>query len=129
MLQQDAQTIRGRQERFDNILSSVKGEKLYSVPILLGSKSFHRSFGLPSKSMVSSGKDGGEDVPVGKVALVAGHEVESHHSRDAPRRDNNSQEGSVKYIGTIRKEMKRILPRLLNLKMLRLLGGKLETQS
>ena len=79
-----------KQERFDNILSSVKGEKLYSVSVLLGSKSFRKSFGLLSKSMASSGEDGSKDVPVGKATLVMGDEGESHHSRDAPCRDNDS---------------------------------------
>ena len=65
--------------------------------------------------MASSGKDGGDDVPIGEVALVAGDEGESHHSR----------EGLVEYIGTIRKEMRRILPCLPDLTMLRLLGGKI----
>ena len=68
------------QERFDNNLSSVKGGNLYSVPILLGSKSFNRSFGLSFKSMASSGKDGREDIPSGEATPIARDKGESHHS-------------------------------------------------
>ena len=74
--------------------------------------------------MMSSGGDNGEDIPTGGAASIAGNEGESHHSRDELRRGDHSQDGSIEYIGTIRNEMRKVLPHLPDLTLLRLLGGK-----
>ena len=87
--------FKDEQDTFDNILSSVEGGKLYSVKVVLGSKSFHRSFGLPSKWMASSGVDDGEDIPAGRAAPIVGDEGESHHSRGELCQDDHSRDGSV----------------------------------
>ena len=60
-------------KRFDNILSSVEGGKLYSFKVVRGSKSFRRSFGFPSKSMASSDGDDG-DIPTGRATPVPSNE-------------------------------------------------------
>ena len=56
--------FKDEQGKFDNILSSVEGGKLYSIKVVLSSKYFHIRFGLP-KSMASSGGDGSKDIPTG----------------------------------------------------------------
>ena len=61
--------------------------------------------------MASSDGDGGGDILVGGETLVTNDEDESHHSRGKPCQDDHSRDGSVEYIKTIRKEMRRILPR------------------
>ncbi|GFZ00561.1 hypothetical protein Acr_14g0001960 [Actinidia rufa] len=79
--------------------------------------------------MVPSDGDNGEDIPTGGAAPVARNEGESHHSRDEPRRGDHSQDGSVEYIGTIRKEMRKVFPHLPDLTFLRLLGEKSDHSS
>ena len=74
--------------------------------------------------MASSGGDNAEDKLEDDVAHVAGNEGESHYSRDDPPRSDHFQDDSVKYIGTIRKCMRKTLPHLTDLKLLRFLGGK-----
>ncbi|GFZ10862.1 peptidoglycan-binding LysM domain-containing protein [Actinidia rufa] len=100
-----------------------------TLPQVLESKSFRRCFKLDSKSMVPSDGDNGEDIPTGGAAPVARNEGESHHSRDEPRRGDHSQDGSVEYIGTIRKEMRKVFPHLPDLTFLRLLGEKSDHSS
>ncbi|GFS42084.1 hypothetical protein Acr_00g0078020 [Actinidia rufa] len=58
--------------------------------------------------MASSGKDNGEGILTSGATLVMGDEGESHHSRDEPSRGDHSQYGLVEYIGTIRKEMRKL---------------------
>ena len=74
--------------------------------------------------MASSTGENGNDTLTGSIALIVGNEYESHHSQDEPRRGNHSRDSSVEYIRTIRKEMRRVLPRLPDLTLLRLLGQK-----
>ena len=76
--------------------------------------------------MAFSGGDDGEDILTGGATPVASDEGESHHSRGKPRRGDHSLDGSVEYIGTIKKEMRRVLPRLLNLTLLQLLWGNIQ---
>ena len=81
--------------------------------------------GTPFESMVSSSEENGKDILTGGATPIAGDEGKSHHSRYELHRDDHSQDSSVEYIGTIKKEMRRILPRLPDLTMLRLLGRKI----
>ena len=74
--------------------------------------------------MVSSGGDKAEDKLAGNAAHVVGTEGESHHSRDDPPRGDHSRDDSVEYIGTIRKGMKKVLPYIPDVTLLRLLGEK-----
>ncbi|GFS41412.1 hypothetical protein Acr_00g0074140 [Actinidia rufa] len=74
--------------------------------------------------MTSSNGNNGEKKLVGDAAHVAANEGESHHFRDDPPRGDHSRDGSDEYIGTIRKEMRKVLTCLPNLTLLRLLGGK-----
>ncbi|GFS29092.1 hypothetical protein Acr_00g0005310 [Actinidia rufa] len=77
--------------------------------------------------MVSTSRDNGEDISIGGVALVTGNNGESHHSRDEPHRGYHSLNGSVEYIGTLKKEMRKVFPHLPDLTLLRLLGGKVRS--
>ncbi|GFY97517.1 hypothetical protein Acr_12g0000580 [Actinidia rufa] len=82
-------------------------EGLYSVPALLESKSFHKSFG-PPKFMVSDDGGNGEDRLAGFAFASSGDVGESFHSR----------EESLEYLGTIRREIRRILPHTPDLTLL-----------
>ena len=69
--------------------------------------------------MASSGRENAEDKSIDGAAIVASDEGESHHSRGEHSRDD-----SVKYLGIARKRMRKILPPLPDMILLRLLGGK-----
>ncbi|GFY95655.1 hypothetical protein Acr_10g0010400 [Actinidia rufa] len=91
------------------------------------SKSFLKSFALDSGQMASSGDDNTKDKLTGSAAHVTSNEGESHHSRDDPPQGDHSRDGSVEYIRTIKKEMRKVLPCLPDLTLLRLIGGKVRT--
>ncbi|PSS08060.1 Kinesin-like protein [Actinidia chinensis var. chinensis] len=107
---------------FDSVLGTLEQGQFYPIKDILRSKSFLISFALNSKKMVSSGGDNAEDKPASDMAHVVGDEGETLISRDDPYRGD-----SVKYIGTIRKSMRKVLPPLPNLTLLKLLGGKFGT--
>ena len=111
-------------ERLIGILDSPVGEDFFTIKEVLESKFFHRCFRPIPISMASNSGDNGEDIPSSGAASVTDNEGQSYHFRDEPRRDDQSRDGSVEYIGTIRKEMRKVLPRLPNLTLLRLLGEK-----
>ena len=109
------------QERLENILDSLQEGNFFTIKEVLESKYFRRCFGPPSESMASSSGENGKDTLTSNTTLVASDEGESHHSRDEPHRHDHSQDSSVEYIGTSRKEMRRVLPHLPDLTTLRLL--------
>ncbi|GFS34098.1 hypothetical protein Acr_00g0032210 [Actinidia rufa] len=74
--------------------------------------------------MASIGRDKGEDTLVGRAAPVTGDKGESFHFRDEHSLSESPQGTSIEYIGTIRKEMRRILPHVLDLPLLRWSEGK-----
>ncbi|PSS08050.1 Transporter MCH1 [Actinidia chinensis var. chinensis] len=55
---------------------------------------------------------------------VVGNEGEFHHSRDDPRRGDNSRDNLIEYLGIIRKSHRRVLPRLPDRILLTILGAK-----
>ena len=111
---------RSSRKRLGNILGSLEEGDFFTIKEVLESKYFCRCFKPATKSIASSGGDNGEDITMGGATLAASNKGEFHHSREEPRRDNHSRDCSVEYIGTIRKEMRKILPRLPDLT---LLGG------
>ena len=117
------------QQRLDGIMNSLVKGDFFPIKEVLESTSFHRCFKLSSKSMASSGGDDGKDIPTSGATPIAGDEGESHHSRDDHRRGDNARDDSVEFLGTIRKEMRRILLRLPDLTLLRLQGKKFKIQS
>ena len=98
------------------------------ILVVIGSREFQKCFALDSQGMASSGRDITEDkfvdgmVVVVVVVVVVGDEGESRHSRDENPRSESSRDKTIEYIGTIRKEMKRILPCLPDLTPLRWFG-------
>ncbi|GFY88901.1 hypothetical protein Acr_06g0008410 [Actinidia rufa] len=76
-------------------------------------------FTLDRERMSFSGGDNAEGKSVDGAIASAGDEGESHHSRDEPCPGDLSRDDSVEYIGTIRKEMRRIFPHLPDLTRLR----------
>ena len=72
--------------------------------------------------MSSSDRD--KDTSGNSMVATSSDEGESRHPRDEPPQSESPRDESVEYLGTIRKEWRSILPRLPDLTMLRLLGGK-----
>ena len=63
--------------------------------------------------------DKGEDVPASKTAPVKGDKGESRHSQDEHPQNESPRGALVEYMGTIRKEIRRILPHVPDLTLLR----------
>ena len=111
-------------QKLTEILESLAGGDFFTIKEVLKSKFFHKCFRPVPISVASSSGDNSEDIPSSDVALVAGDEGQSHHFRDESHRGDHSRDGLIEYIGTIRKKIKKVLPRLRNLILLRLLGVK-----
>ncbi|GFZ18506.1 hypothetical protein Acr_27g0002450 [Actinidia rufa] len=82
------------------ILDSLEQGQTYLIKDLLSSRSFLKSFAFDFRKMASSSGDNAKDKSVGDATHIAGDE------------------------GTIRKGMRKSLPHLPDLTLLRLLGGK-----
>ncbi|GFZ03460.1 hypothetical protein Acr_16g0000840 [Actinidia rufa] len=54
-----------------------EGGNLYSVKVVLSSKTFRKSFGLLSKPMASREGDNDEDIPANRTTLIAGNKAMS----------------------------------------------------
>ena len=76
--------------------------------------------------MASSGGDNAEDKLAGGAAPIASDEGESHHSRDKHSQGDHSRDDLVEYLGTIKKGIRRLLPYLPDLTLLRFLGGRIQ---
>ncbi|GFY80833.1 hypothetical protein Acr_01g0006420 [Actinidia rufa] len=64
------------------------------------------------------------DNPTGVATPIAVDEGQFHHFQGELRRGYPSPDNSTEYLGTIRKRMRKILPHLPDLTLLRLLGDK-----
>ncbi|GFZ03492.1 hypothetical protein Acr_16g0001160 [Actinidia rufa] len=104
----------------------------FKILVVLDSKTFHKYFAPGRVEMSLSGRGttegdiGGEaegDIR-GRATVSAGDASESSHSKDVPRPEVPSRDDSVEFIGIIGKEMRRILPHVLDLTLLRWSGGK-----
>ncbi|GFZ14616.1 hypothetical protein Acr_24g0008060 [Actinidia rufa] len=109
------------QKGFEEIFKSVEKTGRFSVPVLLESKSFCSVFISPG-SMASG--TAGESRPSGEAPSSSGDVGESQNSHKHTRRQSPSQDNSVECLGSIRTELRRILPHILDLTLLRWSGGK-----
>ncbi|GFZ04977.1 hypothetical protein Acr_17g0005490 [Actinidia rufa] len=112
------------QERLQVILDTILGENPFTIKEVFESKFFCKCFKVASQFMASNEGNKRDNPPPSSAAPIAGNEGESCHSRDEPRLSGPSQDDSVEYIGTIKKKMRRILPHVPDLTLLRWSGGK-----
>ena len=77
--------------------------------------------------MAPTEENKGGNTPSGSAAPVLGNEGESHHSQGEPCQGDHSRDSSIEYPGTIERRMRKILPPLLDLTLLRLLNGKVKS--
>ncbi|GFZ18369.1 hypothetical protein Acr_27g0001080 [Actinidia rufa] len=106
---------------FKEIFKSIENTERFSVPVLLESKSFRRVFVSPG-SMASG--TAGENRPSGEAPSSSGDVGESQNSHEHARRQSPSRDDSVECLGSIRIELRRILPHIPDLTLLRWSGGK-----
>ena len=111
-------------ERLQAILDTISGGNSFTIKEVFESKFFRKCFKVASQFMASNEGNKGDNPLTGSAAPIAGDEGESLHSLDEPRLGDPSQDDSVEYIGTIKKEMRRILPHVPDLTLLRWSGGK-----
>ena len=76
--------------------------------------------------MTSYGGDNTKDISQMVQLKLRGDESESHHFRDEHPPSDHSRDDLVEYLGTIRKEMRRVLSHLPDLTLVRLLEGKVQ---
>ncbi|GFS40779.1 hypothetical protein Acr_00g0070500 [Actinidia rufa] len=105
---------------FEEIFKLVEKIGRFSVPVLLELKSFRRVFVSPG-SMASG--IAGESRPSGEAPSSSGDVGESQNSHEHARRQSPSRDDSVEYLGSIMIELRRILPHIPDLTLLRVVIG------
>ena len=99
----------------------------FKVLVVLTSRVFLKCFALNHAEMSFSGGDNAEGNSMDDATAFVGNEGVSRHSQDEHPWNDNPQDESIEYLGTIREEIKRILPHYPDLTLLRWLGRKFET--
>ena len=107
-------------------LQELGPKGFFPIKVAFGSRTFPKCFTLGHKKMASNGRGNVEDKPTEGATHVTGNKGESHHFRDEHPPSDHSRDDLVEYLGTIRKELKRILSHLPDLTLVRLLEGKVQ---
>ncbi|GFZ06998.1 hypothetical protein Acr_18g0011680 [Actinidia rufa] len=105
----------------EEIFKSIEKTGRFSVPVLLKSKSFRQVF-VSFGSMASG--TAGESHPSGKALSSSGDMDESQNSHEHAQGRSPSRDYSIECLGSIRTKMRRILPHIPDLTLLRWSGGK-----
>ncbi|GFZ04454.1 hypothetical protein Acr_17g0000260 [Actinidia rufa] len=106
---------------FDEAYRSVEQSGRFSVPVLLDSKSFSRVFGSPGSR---TSRTAGDNRPSGEAPSSSSDVGESENPHDQARRESPSRDDSIECLGSIRTNLRRVLPHIPDLTLLRWLGGK-----
>ncbi|GFZ08215.1 hypothetical protein Acr_20g0000230 [Actinidia rufa] len=105
---------------FEEIFRSVEESGRFSVPVLLDSKSFRRVFVSPGSRRRTAG-----DNLSSKEAPSSSSDVgESQNPHEQARRESPSRDDSIECLGSFRTELRRLLPHIPDLTLLRWTGGK-----
>ncbi|GFZ03473.1 hypothetical protein Acr_16g0000970 [Actinidia rufa] len=106
---------------FEEIFRSVEESGRFSVPVLLDSKSFRRVFASPgSRASRTAG-----DHPASGEAVSSSSDVgESRNPHEQARRESPSRDDSIVCLGSFRTELRRLVPHIPDLTLLRWTGGK-----
>ena len=107
------------QEFYDQISKSVAERGRYKVPMIFQTKAFGRIFSSPGPT--ESGSEGDHPQP----SSTSGKAGESRSSRGELPQDGQPSDDSIEYIGTVRKELRRVAPHIPDLTLLRWSGGKI----
>ncbi|GFY89241.1 hypothetical protein Acr_06g0011810 [Actinidia rufa] len=106
---------------FDEAYRSVEQSGRFSVPVLLDSKSFSRAFGSPESR---TARTAGDNRPSGEAPSSSSDVGESENPHDQAQRESPSRDDSIECLGSIRTNLRRVLPHIPDLTLLRWLGGK-----
>ncbi|GFS40521.1 hypothetical protein Acr_00g0069090 [Actinidia rufa] len=106
---------------FEEIFRSVEQSGRFSVPMLLDSKSYRRVFVSPSSRASRMVGDNLLSIEAPSFSSDVG---ESPNPHEQARRESPSRDDSIKYLGSIRTELRRLLPHIPDLTLLRWTGGK-----
>ena len=106
---------------FEEIFKSVEKSGRFFIPVLLESRSFRRVFVSPGSMALGTV---GEEHPRGGAPSSSSDAGESRPSNEHVRQQSPSRDDSVECLGSIRTELREILPHIPDLTLLRWLGGK-----
>ena len=112
------------EKRSQKVFKKIGPGGYFEVPIILDFKTFHQFFARGHVEMSSN--DGDNDKCRDGAIAASGDEGESRHSRDVHPWRESPQDDSIEYMGTIEKEMRRVLPHLPNLTILMWLGKRVQ---
>ncbi|GFS32824.1 hypothetical protein Acr_00g0024890 [Actinidia rufa] len=105
---------------FEEIFWSVEESGRFSVPVLLESKSFRRVF-VPPGSRAS--RTAGDNLPSGEAPSSSSNVGESQNPYEQARRESPSRDDSIECLGSFRTELRKLLPHIPDLTLLRWTGG------
>ncbi|GFZ04834.1 hypothetical protein Acr_17g0004060 [Actinidia rufa] len=106
---------------FEEIFRSVEESGRFSVPVLLDSKSFRRVFTSPGSR---ASRTAGDHPPSGEAVSSSSDVGESRNPHEQARRESPSRDDSIVCLGSFRTELRRLLPHIPDLTLLRWTGGK-----
>ncbi|GFS38938.1 hypothetical protein Acr_00g0060360 [Actinidia rufa] len=106
---------------FEEIFQSVEKSGRFSVPVLLDSKSYRRVFVSPGSR---APRMAGGNLPSGEAPSSSSDVGESQNPHEQARRESPSRDDSIECLGSIRTELRRLLPHIPDLTLLRWTGGK-----
>ncbi|GFY84577.1 hypothetical protein Acr_03g0013510 [Actinidia rufa] len=106
---------------FEEIFRSVEESGRFSVPVLLDSKSFRRVFVSPGSRASSTV---GDNLPSKEAPSSSSDVGESQNPHEQARRESPSRDDSIECLGSFRTELRRLLPHIPDLTLLRWTGGK-----
>ncbi|GFZ13608.1 hypothetical protein Acr_23g0019930 [Actinidia rufa] len=106
---------------FEEIFRSVEESGRFSVPVLLESKSFCRVFVSPDSR---ASRTAGDNLPSGEALSSSSDVGESPNLHEQARRESPSRDDSIECLGSFRTELRRLLPHIPDLTLLRWTGGK-----
>ncbi|GFZ18597.1 hypothetical protein Acr_27g0003360 [Actinidia rufa] len=106
---------------FEEIFRSVEQSGRFSVPVLLDSKSYRQVFVSPG-SRVS--RIVGDNLPSREAPSSSSDVGESPNPHEQARLESPSRDDSIECLGSIKTELRRLLPHIPDLTLLRWTGGK-----
>ncbi|GFZ06468.1 hypothetical protein Acr_18g0006380 [Actinidia rufa] len=106
---------------FEEIFRLVEKSGRFSVPVLLDSKSYRRVFVSPGSR---ASRTAGDNLPSGEAPNSSRDMDESPNPHEQARRESPSRDDSIECLGSIRIELRRLLPHIPDLTLLRWSRGK-----
>ena len=106
---------------FEEIFRSVEKSGYFLVPVLLDSKSYCRVFISPGSR---ASRTEGDNLPSGEAPSSSSDVGESLNPHEQARRESPSRNDSVECLASIRTELRKLLPHIPDLTLLRWSRGK-----